>query len=416
MKSDEADLQKVRDARKDGIIPKAFELQPSNWKDILTGQKLNIVMIISIIPNSFVLSYLAALQEVLATIFRTSPDKEVIINVLFMEDIVISKGGAWESDFVDHYKLMLPECENEEKTRKVLVELKRSEFGSLFNMLLHNFNSNEVKEAVRNGKIEIHFDNLSQERQHKDFGIDMRNGEFTRDQLPIFEFLDGISDDQRNEFYKGGNMPAEIPDHLTHESKSFLDGITGAQRKMFFMGGDRAIILELWWVLDHLVNDSEKGKLIYIATDVFKKSIENCYPNNNLWNRIKDGNIIWFDDPPIRSGVRLVYLNSMSSYINEKNGISYIDLEEFYHNDVLTKLNSDLFKHRLNEMQSKLDISVKGYKKMLNSFFDISDDVDTTSTRLELNIPNLRSHQMDVINKGFLAVQEEVLRSLDLIL
>lgn len=405
VKTDGEDMYKVLKMRveSDEIIPKTLfapESNPSEDKLYRGNNKINIVMIINIIPNSFVLSYLATLRNVLSTIFKPSLDKKVTINVLFMEDIVISKNGAWESNFTEHYKGIIAECEKEEKIRKVLVRLKRSEFESFFNMVLHSFDDSNIRKAVRKGKIKIIFNNLSKQRE--DLGIPTDNEKFTVSKLNELKCRDF--------------------------SKS--ESISEAQRKMFFDGEDRAVILEMGRLLDYWMNGHEE-KLIFIATKVFKRSIEECY-HDDLWNRIQDGNIVWFNDPPTRSDKMLMYLNPLSRYVNEANDIRYIELEEFYHDEVLTNLKSTLFKHRLEELQNQFNLGEADYNTKIKE--DLSIDAlealnaitDPTHRALRdhllgynyilLNILQLRSHQLEVINKGFLTVQEETLKQLDLIL
>jgi len=413
---DAKDMCQILEMRKVGIMPKTFRGDSCISVDEICGSenKINIMLIINIIPNSFVLSYLAALQVVLAKHFSissdTNSDKSATIKILFMESAIISKGSAWESHFIDHYKGITPECEGEdgEDIRRTLLKLKRSEFESFINMVLHSFNDPCIKKAIRKGKIEIHFNNLSKERNK----LNISKGNSDDNEKKLDEFKAG----------------------------EFSKYITEVQNSMFFSGGDHAVILEMERLLNYSI-DNTKEKFIYIATDVFKIAIDKCYPD--LWNNIKK-NTFWFNDPPMRDGKMLMYLNPLSDYVNEAKKIKYIELEEFYHYCVLKDLNSTLFKNHLDEMPNAFNVSdeegynEEGYNEAFNEKLGTEQQLDhiqhiissykkfknlptfiedlQSGDYFKFNILQLRSHQMDVMNNGFLSAQDEIIKQLDLVL
>lgn len=366
-------------------------------------EEMNIVMIISIIPNSFVLSYLATLQRILSMHFKKSSGQTATINVLFMGDAVILDEGAWREAFSNHYKQIITGCKDDGKDgeyiRNVLMKLKRSEFESFLNMILFSFNDHGIQNAIKENRIEFEFNNLSEKREKLISANEENVGDFTEDNMKIFK------------------------------NNKFPRGITKVQDCMFFNGGNRAVILEMGRLLDYWIKEDTAAKLVYIATEVFKESIEICYPN--LWDEIHE-NTIWFKDPPMRDNKMLMYLNAMSTHINESNGINFIELEEFYHYEVLTNLNSRLFNHQLDKMQNNIFLGKERYNTSIIEIMNDSGGTDFIKKDLEgnhmrrvrddlnnfseFNILQLRSHQMDVINKGFLSVQDEMIKQLDLIL
>jgi len=206
------------------------------------------------------------------------------------------------------------------------------------------------------------------------------------------------------------------------------------KKKMFFNGENHAVIIEMGRLLDYWLKNTSKGNFIFITAEVFRESIKGCY-KDGLWKRIKS-NIICFNDPPIRNGKMLMYLNPLSTYVNEANKIRYIELEEFYHYDVLRNLKSSLFKHHLDEMQNMFRIGEDEYNKNIKNKLaaglkTLRIEIDNSKKEhntyqlidrlqseghIQFNLLHLRLHQMEVMNNGFLRVNDEIIKQLALVL
>lgn len=406
------ELSEIHRERKKILITPDEGTRENLWKT--RDKKVNIMMVLSILPNSFVLSYFYALRTILLEILEFKTGIEIEISILFMQDI--AKTGAHKKDFIAHYESVYPDCDNEE-VRTNLVELKQSEFASLFNMLLFSFFSKDaitepaIKRAIR--KIKTDFYDLSVYRKKT-----------KRNKYPneVETLVSLVSEDIEKTI-------EELKKCRDDEFKKWVEKLPNIQKKILFEGGDRAVILEIGRVLYHSTDNGEN--IVLIAAETLKNAIEFIYPNE-IWKKIKDS-IIWFTEPIFREGKMPIYLTPLSQYVNEENKITSRELEEFYHGHILLDLKSGLFRFGLEDVPNKLKLD--NYNGELTDIFDAINSIisryrdgqtlslseeGTLKTQIDIydtfNIPYLRKYEMETINKGFLTIQEQILQQLALML